>query len=394
MSAQNPPRRIAILGSTGSIGQQALEVVRRYPGRFEVAALAAHSNADLLARQIEEFKPEYAAAADPEAAARVRALLPGREILDGASALETLAAVPADVTLCAIVGAAGLRPVLAAIESGNAIAVANKEPFVMAGKLIMERAAARGVRVLPVDSEHNAIFQCLEGNQKSDVRCIHLTASGGPFYRVPRAKLQDITPEQATRHPTWNMGAKISVDSATLMNKGLEIIEAMWMFGLPARQIEVIIHPQSIVHSLVEFNDGHILAHLGVTDMKFPILFALTYPERMAETMGRLDLAAMGALTFDAPDFAAFPCLALARQAAEAGGVAPAVLNAANEVAVEAFCAHRLAFLDISAVVRETLERAGARAGHDLETVLAADMEARAIAREAARKLGLNFNAV
>jgi 1-deoxy-D-xylulose-5-phosphate reductoisomerase len=281
-----------------------------------------------------------------------------------------------------VVGAVGLRPLLAAINAGNRVAVANKEPVVMAGRLIMERAQALGVDILPVDSEHNAIFQCLHGYDKRDLRCIHLTASGGPFYGKPRWALEHITPEQATKHPTWDMGAKISVDSATLMNKGLEVIEAMWLFGFPADRIEVVIHPQSVVHSLVEFNDGHILAHLGVTDMKFPILFALTWPERVESPMARLDLTRLRELSFAAPDFDAFPCLGLAREAANEGGTAPAILNAANEVAVTAFCKRRLPFLAISDVVEHVRATCPSTRQYTLDAVLDADAAARAKAQE------------
>ncbi|MCC6142237.1 MAG: 1-deoxy-D-xylulose-5-phosphate reductoisomerase [Candidatus Hydrogenedentes bacterium] len=388
------PRRITILGSTGSIGRQALDVVRYYPDRFEVVGLAAHSNDELLASQIEEFRPAEVVVTDAGAAARLRGRGLPCSIGEGDAALSHLAAVPADIVLCAVVGALGLKPVLSALDAGNAIAVANKETFVMAGRLIMERAASRGIPVLPVDSEHNAIFQCLQGHRKEDVRCIHLTASGGPFYGKRREELRAVTPAQATRHPTWNMGAKISVDSATLMNKGLEIVEAMWLFGLAAAQIEVVIHPQSIVHSLVEFTDGHILAHLGVTDMKFPILFALAYPDRVANPMDRLDLTRMRELTFAAPDFSAFPCLSLARQAAAEGGTAPAILNAANEVAVGAFCEGRLPFICISDVVAASLDSIPATQAYDLDSILEADAAARRTARECVAKMGLNCDAL
>jgi len=322
-------RRISILGSTGSIGRSALDVVRHYPDRFEIVALAAGSNAKALNAQIDEFAPAHAGLADP-AAAQLDGTAGATRVHTGPDALEAVARIDADVVLCAVVGAIGLRPLLAAVEAGNAVAVANKEPFVMAGQLVMETARSHGVNVLPVDSEHNAIFQCLHGHDRAGLLCVHLTASGGPFYGTAREALTEVTPAQATKHPTWDMGAKISVDSATLMNKGLEIIEAMWMFDLTPDQIDVVIHPQSIIHSLVEFRDGHLLAHLGVTDMKFPILFALTYPERVDSPMQRLDLTKMPALTFAEPDFAAFPCLRYAREAAAEGGTATAILNAAN----------------------------------------------------------------
>jgi 1-deoxy-D-xylulose-5-phosphate reductoisomerase len=382
VSVHTAPKRIVILGSTGSIGKSALDVVRHYPGHFEVVALAAGANAELLAAQIREFRPAHAALHDEAAAQRLTGQGLPVAVAGGAQAVEDLAALEADVVLCAMVGAAGLAPVLRAIAAGNHVALANKEPMVMAGRLIMERAAQQGVKVLPVDSEHNAIFQCLQGHDPHDVRCVHLTASGGPFYQRDRASLAGVTPAMACKHPTWDMGPKISVDSATLMNKGLEIIEAMWMFGLHADQIEVVIHPQSIVHSFVEFNDGHMLAHLGVTDMKFPILFALTYPERVGAAMDRLDLTRMGSLTFGVPDFDAFPCLRFARAAAVAGGTAPAILNAANEVAVDAFCQGSLPFLGISDVVGEVFEQCPHTEAYQLEPVMEADARARAIARE------------
>ncbi len=382
------PRRICILGSTGSIGRSALDVVRHYRDLFEVVGLGAHSNVDLLAAQIAEFHPTYVAVADEAAGARLGAVGPGVRLWTGGGALDRLAGVHVDVTLCAMVGAAGLSPVLRAIDAGNRIALANKEPMVMAGPLIMEHAKVRGVEILPVDSEHNAVFQCLHGHRIGDVRCVHLTASGGPFYGRSRESLRDVTPEEAVQHPTWDMGAKISVDSATLMNKGLEVIEAMALFGLPLSKIEVVIHPQSIVHSLVEFNDGSILGHLGVTDMRFPILFALTWPERVQYPMNRLSLTAMRELTFRAPDFTEFPCLAHALRAAETAGTAPAALSAANEVAVNAFCQHQIRFLDIEEVVRRTLDAADICKDMTLESVLEADRAAREAALEIVRLLG------
>ena len=373
----NSKRRITILGSTGSIGTSALDVVRHYPDRLEVVGLAANSNVDLLAQQAREFHLKFVAVADRDAARLLADRLPGIRVSSGPEALESLAAEPADVVLCGMVGAVGLKPVLRAIAAGNAVALANKEPLVMAGPLIMELARAKGVTVLPVDSEHNAIFQCLQGHRVEDVQCIHLTASGGPFYGKPRESLVGVTPAQATRHPTWNMGAKISVDSATLMNKGLEVVEAMWLFGLALDQVEVVIHPQSIVHSLVEFTDGSILAHLGPTNMKFPIQYALTWPERVPEPMGRLDLTTMRELTFAKPDFTEFPCLAYAMEAARVGGTAPAILNAANESAVDAFCKGQIEFLCISEVVRDVMDECAASHDVTLESVLEADGLAR-----------------
>jgi len=376
-SEEAVPRRICILGSTGSIGRSALDVVRHYRDLFEVVGLGAHSNVDLLKAQIAEFHPVYVAVADRAAGARLAAMGEGVTLWTGDDAIERLAAIPSDVVLCAMVGAVGLRPVLKAIDAGSRIALANKEPMVMAGPIIMAHARARGIEIIPVDSEHNAVFQCLHGHRATDVRCVHLTASGGPFYGRSLESLRNVTPEEAVQHPTWDMGEKISVDSATLMNKGLEVIEAMALFGLPLSKIEVVIHPQSIVHSLVEFNDGSILGHLGVTDMRFPILFALTWPERVQSPLARLSLTTMRELTFRAPSFSEFPCLELALRAAEAGGTAPAALNAANEVAVGAFCKRQIGFLDIQEVVRRTLDTADIRPAIELESVLEADATAR-----------------
>ena len=383
------PIDVSILGCTGSIGRSALDVVRHYPGRFKVAGLATYGNVDLLADQIREFRPQHAVVVDEMAAARLKGMGLGVPVGAGPDALEELAAVEVDVLLSGIVGAAGLKPILRAIGAQRRIALANKEPLVMAGSLIMEEARAHGVEVLPVDSEHNAVFQCLHGHSSGDVRCVHLTASGGPFYGRSRESLHTVTAEEATRHPTWDMGAKISVDSATLMNKGFEVIEAMWLFDMPLDRVRVIIHPQSIVHSLVEFTDGNILAHLGVTDMRFPILMALTWPERMANPMARLDLTQLRELTFAAPRFEEFPCLAYALEAARTGGTAPAVLNAANEVAVEAFCAGRIGFLDIGDVVRNVLDNGRVHSQVDLETVLAADAEARREAAQVIERIGV-----
>jgi 1-deoxy-D-xylulose-5-phosphate reductoisomerase len=375
-------RPITILGSTGSIGRSALEVVRHLPDRLEVVALAAHANVDLMAAQVREFKPRYAAMADAGAAQALRDVV-GSEttVLSGLESIEQLAREPVNSVLCAMVGAAGLTPVMAAIEAGNRVALANKEPLVIAGGLIMEAARRKGVEVLPVDSEHNAIFQCLHGHQLGDVHAVMLTASGGPFYKTPREELRAVTPEQAAKHPTWDMGVKISVDSATLMNKGLEIVEAMWLFNLPLDKIHPVIHPQSIIHGLVEFTDGHIMAHLGPTDMKCPIQFALMWPERVESPVTRLDLAQMRALTFAEPDFSEFPCLKYAIDAAGAGGTAPALLNAANETAVAAFCNHEIGFLEIAEVIAAVMETASIEPADSLEAVLAADRLGREQAR-------------
>lgn len=382
------PRHITVLGSTGSIGRNTLDVVRNSPGAYVVDALAANANVDLLAAQIREFAPKAVAVHDRAAAAKLREMMPGLDLLEGQKGLAEVAARPVDTVLCAVVGAAGLAPLLAAIDAGNRIALANKEPLVMAGELVMARAARRGVDILPVDSEHSAVFQCLGGRRDAaGVRRILLTASGGPFYGRSREELGGITPEQAARHPRWRMGAKISVDSATLMNKGLEIIEAMHLFGVPHDRIGVVIHPESVVHGLVEFADGNILAQMGVTDMRAPIGYALAYPERAAEPVERLDLAKLGTLTFADPDTASFPCLDLARGAARRGGGAPAVLNGANEQAVAAFCGGRIPFLAISDVVVGALDRASDCPGGTLAEILDADRRARAAADEIITRL-------
>lgn len=382
------PLPVTVLGSTGAIGRATLEVIRQYPERFRVTALAARQDTEMLARQIAEFHPDAVAVIEPTAARRLRELQPGCEILEGMAGCAALAARPVHRVVCGMVGASGLKPLLAALDAGNTVALANKEPMVMAGHLLTRRARDRGTAILPVDSEHSALFQCLTGHPAEHVRRLWLTASGGPFYGKSREELTRVSPAEAARHPTWRMGIKISVDSATLMNKGLEIIEAMGLFGLPRQRIEVVIHPQSIVHGLVEFTDGNMLAHLGVTDMKLPILYALTWPDRADRPVDVLDLTAISGLTFSRPDLDAFPCLGLALQAADRGGTAPAALNAANEVAVTAFCAERIGFLDIPEIAAETLAKCSASDdGNSLEAVLAADQEARRIADDTVRKL-------
>lgn len=388
-NSHGAPRRIVILGSTGSIGRSALDVVRAHRERFEVVGLAAGSNAQLLAEQIAEFRPKVAALQHTAAAQAIQTDGAGTKLLTGDAGVADVAGCGADVVLCGVVGAAGLEGVLRAIDSGATIALANKEPLVMAGGLIMARARERGVQVLPVDSEHNALFQCLEGRRLEEVRTVYLTASGGPLYRKDPMTFDAMTPEQAIKHPTWDMGAKISVDSATLMNKGLEVIEAMHLFNLPLEKLQVIIHPQSLVHGLVEFIDGHFLAHIGVTDMKLPIQFALTWPERVECPVKRLNLAAMGAITFDDPDFEAFPCLTCAFEAARRGGSVPAALNAANEEAVAAFRAGRITFTGIGAVVREVLDATSDGAANSLDAVRAADADARLRAQRAIQRSGV-----
>ncbi|MCH7960315.1 MAG: 1-deoxy-D-xylulose-5-phosphate reductoisomerase [Candidatus Hydrogenedentes bacterium] len=378
---------VTILGSTGSIGQSALDVVRHSPD-LTVRGLAVHSNIDGLTDQIAEFRPEFVAISDDNAAKELSDRGIDVPLRTGPEGVAATAAESVDVVLCAMAGSVGLDAILAAIEAENRIALANKEPLVMAGSHIMERARAKGVRVLPVDSEHNAIFQCLEGHSTDEVYRIHLTASGGPFYGRTRDSLRGVSPEEAANHPTWDMGEKISVDSATLMNKGLEIIEAMHLFDLPADVFEVVIHPQSIVHSMVEFTDGNILAHYGVTDMRLPIQFALHWPNRVKSAIARLDLTSMPGITFARPEVSEFPCLGLAIEAARSGGTAPTVLNAANEVAVEAFRNGQLPFLGIADVVGAVLQAIPHSEDVSLGSVLDVDATARRAAEKQIRITG------
>jgi len=383
-------RRVCLLGATGSIGESTLDVIARHPDRFEVAALAAHRSVDKLAAACARFRPAHAALLDAAAAdalrARLRAEGIATQVHAGAAGLATVAALPeADTVLAAIVGAAGLAPTLAAARAGKRILLANKEALVIGGSLFMQAVREGGATLLPVDSEHNAIFQCLPpgyaGPHSAGVRRILLTASGGPFRSRRPEELADVTPDEACAHPNWSMGRKISVDSATMMNKGLEVIEAHWLFGAPSDAIEVVLHPQSVVHSLVEYADGSVLAQLGHPDMRTPIAQALAHPDRIDAGVARLDLAALAALSFERPDGARFPCLALAYRALEAGGTAPAVLNAANEVAVAAFLAGGARFTDIAAACAEALERVAAERADSLATALAADARSRAVAR-------------
>lgn len=389
------PQGIAVLGSTGSIGGYTLDVVARHRERFCVTALTAHSQIERLLQQCRQFRPRVAAVPDPAAAERLRRQVRAEgldvEVLAGPAGLEAAATHPeAGVVVAAIVGAAGLLPALAAVRAGRRVLIANKEPLVMAGHLFLEAARASGAEILPLDSEHNAIFQCLPsgfraGETPAGVARLWLTASGGPFRTAPLETLAQVTPEQACAHPNWVMGRKISVDSATLMNKGLELIEACWLFGVTPPQVEVVIHPQSIVHSLVEYVDGSVLAQMSQPDMRVPIAYALGYPERIASGVRPLDLFEVARLEFECPDRTRFPCLDLAYQAARRGGTAPAILNAANEVAVQAFLERAIAFTDIAPLIASVLDAvpAGDAVG-DLEAVLAADARARAQARRAA----------
>jgi len=378
-------KRLAVLGSTGSIGVSTLDIVAAHPDRFKIVALTAGRNLALLEEQIASFHPEIVAVPDEEHAARLRARLgaDGPQVLFGIAGLIACAAAsPADMVVSAIVGAAGLEPTLAAVEAGRDVALANKETLVIAGELVMAAVARAGVRLFPVDSEHSAIFQSLEGHRRSDVRRLILTASGGPFRNWSLDDLQKVTPRDALAHPNWTMGRKITIDSATMMNKGLEVIEAHWLFGLPVDQIAVHIHPESIVHSMVEYVDGAVMAQLGIPDMTTPIAYALSYPERLQLDLPPLDLCRLGRLHFSEPDSHCFPCLGLAYDALRRGGSAPAVLNAANELAVEAFLAERIGFLDIPRIIASVVAQHEVTAADSLERILAADRWARQIAQE------------
>lgn len=381
-------KRVVILGSTGSIGTSALKVARDIPERMEVVGLAAHSSVEALAAQVHEFGVKDVCLFDPAGVARLRELVPAdTRILCGLDGLCELATLEqADMVLVSIIGTAGLKPTLQAIEAGKDLAIASKEILVMAGEVVMNRAAAKGINVLPVDSEHNAIYQCLQGNHggSEQVSRLILTASGGPFRTTPAEQLASVTLEQALKHPTWNMGRKITIDSATLFNKGLEMIEARWLFGIPMEQVDVIVHPQSIVHSLVEFKDGSILAQLSSSDMCFPIQYAVTWPERTLNSLKRLNLAEIASLRFEAPRWDDFPALNLARHCGLIGGTAPAMYNAANEVAVQAFVEGRLSFPGIWQTVEAALARLTPR---DYKGCLDIILEDDALAREEASRL-------
>lgn len=370
---------VTILGSTGSVGQSTVDLLAREPSRFAVQALTARSNVILLADQARRLKARLAVVADESCLPALRELLAGSgiEVAGGMTALVEAATRPADLVMAAIVGAAGLEPTLAAIQRGAVVALANKESLVCAGALMMREAARCGASILPVDSEHNAIFQVFDFDAPESVDRVILTASGGPFRTLSLAEMREVTPAQAIAHPVWSMGAKISVDSATLMNKGLELIEASFLFPVPEDRIEILIHPQSVVHSLVGYVDGSVLAQLGSPDMRTPIAFALAWPARMRTPAPRLDLAALSKLTFEAPDSVRFPALNLARQALQTGGAAPTMLNAANEVAVEAFLAGKIGFLDIARVVEQALARTESGQLEDLPSVRMVDQAAR-----------------
>lgn len=373
---------LSILGSTGSIGRNTLKIVEKFPERFAVKALAGKDNIELLAKQIKRFCPEIAVVFDEKRAHELKNILPVEESdveimygQDGYRAAATHDNVEMVVT--AVVGAAGLLPTLAAIEAGKDIALANKETLVMAGEIVIQKAADKGVKILPIDSEHSAIFQCIEGQRREDLEKIHLTASGGPFLNKPANEFFEIKPEDALNHPTWKMGKKVSIDSATLMNKGLEVIEAMHLFGVSQDMIEVVIHPQSMIHSMVSYRDGSVIAQLGIPDMKGAIAYSISYPERLPLNQPIPDFAGMGALTFQKPDFEKFPCLDLAFRACDTGKTLPAVLNAANETAVQAFLDKRLSFGKIPKVIEKTMNRHSVAEHTSLDDILEADKWAR-----------------
>jgi len=384
-------KRLSILGSTGSIGTNVLNIVAMFPQKFDVKVLAAKKNVSLLARQIEQFHPELVAVFDEKRAQELKDCLPPGTVVDilyGQDGYRAAAAYStADMTVTAMVGAAGLKPTLAAIEAGKTIALANKETLVMAGDFVMKAAAEKGVDILPIDSEHSAIFQCLQGQRKEDMEKILLTASGGPFLNKPAAEFKTITREEALKHPNWQMGRKITIDSATLMNKGLEVLEARCLFSVPHEMIEVVVHPQSIIHSMVAYKDGSVIAQLGVPDMKGAIAYALSYPQRLALEQPLPQFNANQTLTFQEPDLNKFPCLALAFKACEVGGTLPAVLNAANEVAVHAFLDREIDFVDIVPVIRQTMDNHPVVSDPELSEILAADQWARGFAQELMKEL-------
>ena len=393
-----PVRQVAILGSTGSIGVNTLDVMRAHPDRFQVVALTAAKQIERLAEQCIEFRPAIAVVADATGAARLSQLLTDKhiktQVLFGPEALVTAVTDSAcDTVMAAIVGAAGLVPTLAAAQAGKRVLLANKEALVMSGNLFMQAMKAGGGELLPIDSEHNAIFQCLPAQftktpaEHLGVEELWLTASGGPFRDIPIADLAAITPEQACAHPNWVMGRKISVDSATMMNKGLEVIEAFWLFGLPLEKIKVLIHPQSVVHSMVRYRDGSVLAQMGQPDMRTPIAFGLAWPDRIDAGVAQLNLTQLAGLSFSEPNFSQFPCLSLAFAAANAGGTAPAVLNAANEIAVAAFLDEGLPYLQIAEVVESTLNAVPSVSADSLEIILGADAKARQIANDFIRNI-------
>ena len=379
-------KHISLLGSTGSIGVNVLNIVRQFPDRYRIVGLAAGRNIKRLVRQIDEFQPDIVSVVDEKRAKQLQALLSSTwngKIRFGLVGNQEVAAwSEAEMTISAVVGAAGLLPTLTAIEAGKDIGLANKETLVVAGRLVMEKVRENGVKLLPIDSEHSAVFQALEAGRKEDVDKIILTASGGPFINRSKQELEHVTKEQALDHPNWSMGPKITIDSATLMNKGLEVIEARWLFEMTPGSIEVVVHPQSIIHSLVQYQDGSVVAQLGIPDMRIPIGYALSYPERMSLELPPLNLSQCGNLEFLEPDYDRFPALRLAFEALEQGGVSSAVLNAANEVAVDAFLQRRISFPRIPNLVEETMQRVTGGSDTELNDLLEADQQARLVANE------------
>jgi 1-deoxy-D-xylulose-5-phosphate reductoisomerase len=376
-------KRLTVIGSTGSIGQNTLTVIRHLSGRFEVFALAAHRSVAMLVKQVEVFRPKVVTLTDASSLDEfkrqcVERNLPLPEILTGDEGLRCIASAPeVDIVVSAAVGAAGLLPTWVAVQAGKTVALANKESMVLAGELLSRTASETGARIIPIDSEHSAIDQCLRSGVRNEVHRLILTASGGPFRNTPIEKLVDVTPEAALNHPTWRMGRRITIDSATLMNKGLEVIEARWLFDIPEDKVDIMVHPQSIVHSMVEFIDGSVIAQLGTTDMRQPIQYALTYPERLVTCVPGLDWKSVARLEFMPPDMAKFPCMRLAYQAIKAGGVAPAVLNAADEIAVQAFLDHQIPFTDIPRLIEDALSGYQGGDGVSVESVMETDAWAR-----------------
>jgi len=373
-------KKISILGSTGSIGQSTLSVVTQFPDRFKVVALAAGNNVDLLEKQVRQFRPSVVAVAGEKAASRLKTACSDLNVtvFSGVEGMiQVAAAAEAEITVSAIVGTAGLVPTMAAIRAGKHIALANKEVLVTAGELVMAESRSRGISLFPVDSEHSAIFQCLQAGANSDIRRLILTASGGPFRSFSKKDLSKVTLAQALKHPNWSMGKKITIDSATLMNKGLEVIEARWLFNIAQDKIKVLVHPQSIVHSMVEYRDGAVVAQLGMPDMKGPIAYALSYPERLADVSPALDLGRVGTLTFEEPDMDRFPCLSYAFEALHAGGTMPAVVSASNEVAVKYFLDEKIGYGDIAAVIKSTMNAHTPSPIRTVEDALKADLWAR-----------------
>jgi 1-deoxy-D-xylulose-5-phosphate reductoisomerase len=385
-------KKISILGSTGSIGVNTLDVIKENPDRFRIVALSAFRNVAMLKKQIDQFRPKTVSVADRDTARNLEEIVDpsaGTEILFGADGYRQVASMKeADMVVSSMVGSAGLLPTIEAIDAGKDIALANKEVMVMAGEIVVNKARAKGVNILPVDSEHSAVFQCLSGQRHADVRRIILTASGGPFLNLSQKELYNVTPEQALKHPNWKMGSKITIDSASMMNKGLEIIEAKWFFQIDIDRIEVQIHPQSIVHSMVEYIDGSVVAQLGVPDMRVPIAYALSYPERIQRTGPYLDLTQVGRLEFFRPDPARYPNLELAYDAARTGGTRPAVLNAANEVVVESFLKGSIRFTDMPEIIKEVTSSHRVMQSPTIEDILSADRWARQKANEIAERAG------